>query len=78
MVVYDKKSWIKKYVSPSVVVNCTFTGAQKSAYALKNNVLIDDRPKNIEAWEAAGGIGIIHTSAADTISQLKELRKEYD
>ena len=78
LVVYDKKSWIKKYVSPSVVVNCTFTGAQKSAYALKNNVLIDDRPKNIEAWEKAGGIGIIHTSAADTISQLKELRKEYD
>tara|TARA_Y100000590_G_scaffold421165_1_gene524567 strand:+ start:273 stop:788 length:516 start_codon:yes stop_codon:yes gene_type:complete len=78
LVVFDKKSWIKKFVDPSVVVNCTFTGAQKSAYALKNNVLIDDRPKNIEAWEKAGGIGILHTSAADTISQLKELRKEYD
>ena len=42
---------------------------------MKNNVLIDDRPKNIEAWEAAGGIGIIHTSAKNTIEQLKKLRK---
>ena len=74
LVVYDKKAWIDKYVDPSVVVNCTFTGSQKAAYARKRNVLIDDRPKNIRAWEDAGGIGIIHTSAADTIKQLKELR----
>ena len=74
LVVFDKKSWIKKYVDPSVVVNCTFTGSQKAAYAMKKNVLIDDRPKNIEAWENAGGIGILHTSAADTIEQLKKLR----
>ena len=42
---------------------------------MEGNVLIDDRPKNIEAWEAAGGIGIIHTSAKETIEKLKELRK---
>ena len=75
LVVYDKVEWIKKYVDPSVVVNCTFTGSQKAAYAMKKNVLIDDRKKNIEAWEAAGGIGIIHTSAKNTIEQLKKLRK---
>ena len=57
LVVYDKNEWIKRYVDPSVVVNCTFTGSQK-AYAMDGNVLIDDRPKNIEAWENAGGIGI--------------------
>ena len=74
LVVYDKVEWIKKYVDPSVVVNCTFTGSQKAAYAMKKNVLIDDRKKNIEAWEAAGGIGILHTSAAETIEQLKKLR----
>ena len=74
LVVYDKVEWVKKYVDPQVVVNCTFTGSQKAAYAQKKNVLIDDRPKNIEAWENAGGIGILHTSAADTIEQLKKLR----
>ena len=74
LVVYDKKYWVDKYVDPSVVVNCTFTGSQKAAYALPGNVLIDDRAKNIEAWEEAGGIGIIHTSAKETIEKLKELR----
>ena len=41
---------------------------------MDGNVLIDDRPKNIEAWENAGGIGILHTSAKETINKLKELR----
>jgi len=37
------------------------------------NVLIDDFPINITEFEAAGGIGILHTSAATTITKLKEL-----
>ena len=41
---------------------------------MDGNVLIDDEPKNIEAWEDAGGIGILHTSAKETINKLKELR----
>jgi len=35
--------------------------------------LIDDRKSNIEQWISQGGIGILHTSAADTIQQLKKL-----
>jgi len=74
LVVYDKNEWIKRYVDPNVVVNCTFTGTQKAGYAYEGSVLIDDRPKNIEAWEDAGGIGIVHTSASETIKALKSLR----
>jgi hypothetical protein len=37
------------------------------------NVLIDDYKKNIQEWNAAGGIGIIHTSAINTIARLKNL-----
>lgn len=74
LVVYDKQEWIKRYVDPKIVVTCTFSGSQKAAYAWEGNVLIDDRPSNIEAWEKAGGIGIIHKNAADTINQLKTLR----
>jgi hypothetical protein len=33
-------------------------------------VLIDDRSKNVEAWRAAGGIGVLHTTAADSLAQL--------
>jgi hypothetical protein len=47
--------------------------SQKQELAEPNAILIDDRIKNIEQWESAGGIGILHTSAADTISQLKKL-----
>ena len=57
-----------------MVVTCTYSGSQKGAFAEKGSVLIDDRPKNIEAWENAGGIGIIHESAEKTIAKLKELR----
>ena len=73
LVVYDKNEWIKRYVDPTVST-CTFTGTQKAAYAYEGSVLIDDRPKNIDAWEKAGGIGIVHTSAKNTINVLKELR----
>ena len=76
LVVYDKNEWVKRYVDPTIPVTCTFSGSQKAAYALEGNVLIDDRKKNIDAWVAAGGIGIVHTSAADTIEQLKTLRNE--
>jgi hypothetical protein len=51
------------------------TGSQKGMFAIKGSVLIDDRKQNLDAWEAHGGIGILHTSAEDTINQLKELRK---
>jgi hypothetical protein len=35
--------------------------------------LLTDREDNINQWRDKGGIGIFHTSAADTIKQLKEL-----
>ena len=50
------------------------SGSQKAAFAYEGSVLIDDRKKNIDAWENAGGIGILHTSAKETINALKELR----
>jgi len=69
----DKLAWIRKYVDSEVVFTCTFKGVQKAAYAKPGSVLIDDRPKNINAWTDAGGIGILHKNAADTIKQLQNL-----
>jgi hypothetical protein len=46
---------------------------QKQEFAKPNAILIDDKTLNIKQWRAKGGIGIIHTSANETIKQLKEL-----
>lgn len=35
------------------------------------SILIDDRDVKINKWEDHGGVGILHTSAEDTIEQLQ-------
>lgn len=42
----------------------------KVKYASPTSILIDDYDKNIQEWEAAGGIGIQHVSADRTVAQL--------
>ena len=70
----QKKNWIKKYLDPSVKVNTAIHGSEKGPkFGGDRKILIDDQPKSINPWKAAGGIGILHTSAADTIKQLKKL-----
>ena len=69
----QKKEWIKTHISPSVKVNLVQAARMKAQYAKKGDILIDDQPKAINPWKAAGGVGILHTSAKDTIKQLKKL-----
>jgi hypothetical protein len=45
----------------------------KKDFAGPKNILIDDRPDNIDGWIQSGGIGILHTSASDTIQKLQDL-----
>jgi hypothetical protein len=47
--------------------------AQKMLFANEGKILIDDMEQTIREWKNAGGVGILHTSASDTISQLKKL-----
>ncbi len=76
LAVYDKTAWVKDHVCPYVAVTCTTKGKHKAIYAKPDRVLIDDRLENIEAWEDAGGIGILHKSVAETIDTLTTLIKE--
>ena len=46
---------------------------RKKELANPESILIDDRQVNIDQWEAAGGVGILHTNTTNTISQLKNL-----
>lgn len=48
--------------------------ADKGAFAeSKNDILIDDRRSNIDKWTEAGGTGILHNDATDTIRILEEI-----
>jgi uncharacterized HAD superfamily protein len=42
----------------------------KAQYATPDSILIDDTIDVIDAWEKAGGIGILHKNAASTIAIL--------
>lgn len=71
----QKRNWAKKVFSPLLKVVTVKKSVDKARYADPKAILIDDRNKSIEPWTAAGGIGILHTSAADTISQLQKIVK---
>ena len=75
VVAKDKIYWIRKHVNPKVIVTATIKGEDKAAFARPNHVLIDDRKSNIKAWTEAGGVGILHRSAEDTIDQLKSYKQ---
>jgi len=66
-----KRLWVKNNISGAKLVLAYAQDKQK--YAAPNHILIDDRLSNIEQWRSQGGIGILHTSAINTIEQLKEL-----
>jgi 5'(3')-deoxyribonucleotidase len=66
-----KHAWVERLDN---MKNIYFKAAAfKSEYAAPNRILIDDRADTIEKWNKNGGIGILHTSTANTIEQLKKL-----
>jgi 5'(3')-deoxyribonucleotidase len=71
---YWKRVWLNRmeYVPP-LIENMIFT-SNKHKYAIneltfKSNILIDDKPQNIERWERAGGIGIRYQANEDDFSE---------
>ena len=72
-----KMKWLKKNTKFKRANIHIVLRSQKKSYAKtkegKSNILIDDYIKNIKEWEAAGGIGILHTDVGKTINKLKSL-----
>jgi len=65
-----KRNWVKKEIPDAHLI--LRSSEHKKDFASPKSILIDDRKPNIDAWKEAGGIGILHTSADDTIKQLKK------
>jgi hypothetical protein len=66
-----KRVWVKRELPGTKLI--LRQAERKQEFSTPNSILIDDRADNIQRWKDAGGVGILHTSAADTIQQLKDL-----
>lgn len=67
----EKREWLYDNfgeVSDDRFIYCA--REDKAKYA-PGNILVDDMVANIEAWEKAGGIGILFTNSNQAISDLK-------
>jgi hypothetical protein len=69
----EKRDWIRKHLGEHYANTAELVtkAPDKANFAGLNCILIDDRAKAINPWIEAGGIGILHVSAQDTIEQLK-------
>ena len=69
-----KKTWISNNIAqPDEII---VTG-RKESYAKDKasgtpNILIDDRPINIEKWQSAGGYGILYQANRDSLEKVKK------
>lgn len=68
----DKRSWVARMLGPDVQVVCCLS-REKAKQAKPGDILIDDWEKHRDKWIDAGGLWITHTSAVDTINQLRSL-----
>jgi hypothetical protein len=71
-----KLVWVKRHLQIPLTRVHVVERKDKQKFARSEqgpNVLIDDHPKNIREFNAAGGIGIYHTSNEHTIAALKQL-----
>jgi len=58
---HDKTEWIKARW-PNIPVWFGPYSNDKQQHCRPGDILIDDRPSNIDEWNAAGGIGILHVN----------------
>ncbi len=73
----QKLKWVTKHLGKNVDVILVEHSKHKASYATPNTILIDDMGKSIVPFIQAGGIGILHTGAANSIEQLKEIISRY-
>lgn len=71
--VEEKTRWLYAYFGYTGPIFFVQSGKDKARFANPNAVLIDDRAKAIDPWITAGGIGILHKSAEETIKILAGL-----
>ena len=74
----QKRAWIGDAFGYEVKVNIVGAGSEKAAFATPKTILVDDREKVLNPFIAAGGIGVLHTSAANSIRILKVMMEDWE
>ena len=69
----DKISWMRRMLASDITVNIVYSEDKPQYCRGKGYILIDDTQDNLAQWEAAGGTGIVHVSAPETMAWLKSL-----
>jgi hypothetical protein len=72
-----KKIWINQNIAQP---DETIVTGRKEKLATINgtpNILIDDRPINIQNWESKGGYGILYQANKDSLSKIEQGLKNY-
>ena len=74
-----KKVWISNNIEAPAEIIVT---GRKESYAKNKasgtpNILIDDRPVNIQRWQGAGGYGILYQANRDSLDKVKKGLEDY-
>ena len=74
-----KKVWISNNIETPAEIIVT---GRKETYAKNKasgtpNILIDDRPVNIQRWQAAGGYGILYQANRDQLTKVQKGLEDY-
>lgn len=70
----DKTTWVRRILSEDIVVNTVYKEQKPQFCTGRDCILIDDLKRNIDAWEANGGTGILHQDAVSTLMKLENMR----
>lgn len=70
----QKREWVREHLSEDLMVLPVMGGRNKPLFMhAARDVLVDDFKKNIDAWEAEGGVGVLHVNFAATLAALSEV-----
>lgn len=55
----DKRQWAAEHLGPDIPVHICYRAEKIKKCRGPEDVLIDDQPRNVREWEAAGGTGVL-------------------
>lgn len=69
----DKINWMRRMFPEEIKVNIVLREEKVNYCTGADSILIDDHAVSVREWCEAGGIGIMHESAENTLEQLRSL-----